>query len=173
MKKFLKDPIKFNFLVLLLFPVLFIIMCIMGFSFDTVKTAFFSPASAISYALGQLFEGSDVTAERINKAVMGVIGTYGFAFVFFGIMTVAAILMSKLESRIKLYKTITCIQYIIWLIIWFSFYIQMGINLICSRWVILLAVMFLPTAFLIACGMGKTAAIKNEKNIIEYEEENI
>ncbi|MBE6845468.1 MAG: hypothetical protein E7508_07135 [Ruminococcus sp.] len=173
MKKYLKDPIKFNFLVLLLFPVLFIIMCIMGFAFGAVKTAFFSPASAISYAFGQIFGGGDATAERISKAIMGVIGTYGFAFVFFGIMAAAAFLMSKLECRIKLYKTVTFIQYVIWMIIWFAFYIQMGAYFICSKWIVVLAVMFLPTAFLIACGMGKTASVKNENIIVEYEEENI
>lgn len=171
MKQLLKNPVKFNFLVLLLFPALFIVMGLMGFGYDTIKTAFLSPASAISYALGQLFESSDVPAEKVNKTIMGVIGSYQFCFVFYGIMTAVTILMKKLESNIKLYKTVTYIQYVIWLITWFLFYIQMGINLIYSKWVVLLAVMFLPTAFLIACGMGKTASVKNEEIVVEYEEE--
>jgi uncharacterized protein YacL len=142
-----------------------------GFGFDTIKTAFFSPASAVSYAMGELFETDGIHNEKVNKAVMGVIGSYLFCFLFYGIMTAVTILMKKLQSKITLYKTVTYIQYALWLIVWFLFYIQMGINFIYSKWVILLVILFLPTAFLIACGMGKTASIKNEEIIVEYEEE--
>ncbi|MGN0612884.1 MAG: hypothetical protein ACI4JB_03210 [Porcipelethomonas sp.] len=161
-RKFCKDPVKFNLLVLTAFPLIFIFTGFMGYSSDRFRHIFFSPHLIYGSFIAGLIEKMGCSAGWFYKISAKVLYTYPFWFLIYGVLLILEIFAWGLymHGRADVYRRLTITVYFFWIFFAVAAFIQTGIMLVNTVWIIAVFVLFLPAAFLLSSGIGKTVSVK-------------
>lgn len=173
MKKFLKDPIKYNLFFLTAFPVIFIILGLLSKFSDKAKTIFFAPVFIYTYIVERLEKIFGFDPQFLYDLSADVFHSRLFWIILYIMLFVSAVISCRfgLNEKTRSYKILTIVVYAVWFCLINSVLIRVGVLLINSAAIAVVLILFLPVNLVIASGIGKTVSVRKEEIIVEYEEE--
>ncbi len=167
LKLWLKNPIRFNLLVLTVIPIIFILVGVLSLFSETIQNIFFSPVYVYSYVISKIADFFGGDADTVCNTAFSLFCNYTTMFgVYFLILSGNIIVYYLNEQGMTgIYKKAEMIFYIVLMLLLISTFIYIGTICIKSVGLIFIILLFLPVMFVMSCGVGKTVSVENWNNM--------
>lgn len=169
LRLWLKNPIHFNLLVLTVIPIIFILIGVLSLFSETIQNIFFSPVYVYSYVTEKAADFFGADADAVCNTVFSLFYNYTTMFSFYFLILSGNIIVYYLHEQgmAGIYKKAEMIFYIVLMLLLIPTFIYTGVIFIDTFGLIFAVILFLPSMFLLSCGIGKTVSVKNWKKIKE------